>query len=413
MGIFSWFKRSEKKQYPDGHDFWYSDSMGLFGGNSISLDESGALRFLTVYACVRLISGTVGSIPLILYRRLPRGKERADNHSLYKLLRYTPNSNMSAFTLKSVLQGHLLTWGNAYCFIEYKNDRNIKALWPLLPGKMNVDITDGNRIYRYNTNKNGLIEIPEENILHIPGLGYDGLIGYSPISIARRTINTGLQMDVFNQTFYKNGARPSSILSYPQKLSPESKKDLRENIAKVVSGDKLFSMLVLDEGMDLKQFNMPMTDAQFIETRRFTQAQIAGELYGVPLHKIGNLERATFSNIEEQNIEFYTDTMLSWFTLWEQEVFRTLLDENAQDEYFFEFKTDALLRGDIKSRYQAYAIGRQNGWLSANDVREKENENPLPGEEGDIYTIPVNTIPADKIDDFYGNKNKSGGDKNA
>lgn len=413
MKLFSWLKRTEKKQYPDGHDFWYSDIMGFLGGNNMVLDEPGALRFLTVYACVRIISGTMGAIPLILYRRLFRGKEKAENHNLYRIMRYLPNPDMNAMTFKSILQGHLLTWGNAYCLKEYSNDGNIKAVWPLLPNKMNVKKEDGKRIYQYSTNKNGLIEIPNENILHIPGFGFDGLVGYSPVSIAQRTIMTGLQMDAFNQNFYKNGARPSGILAHPGKLSPESKKDIRENIAKVVSGDKLFSLLLLDEGMDLKQFNMPMTDAQFIETRRFTQSQIAGELYGVPLHKLGNLERATFSNIEEQNIEFHIDTMLPWFTLWELEAYRSLLTEDEKNEYFFEFKTDALLRGDIRSRYQAYAIGRQNGWLSANDIREKENENPLPGDQGDIYTIPTNTIPADKIDDFYGNKNKSEGDKNA
>jgi len=363
----------------------------------ISVNESSALTSTAVWACVRILSETLATLPLILYKRLPRGKERAIDHSLYRLLHDRPNPEMTSVTFREALMAHLVTWGNCYAEIEFETDRlTVKNLWPLRPDKMQVERNRETNeiIYKYSLPRaGGQVVLPAYRVWHIPGLGFDGLIGYSPISLAREAIGLSLATEEFGARFYSGGATPGGVLQYPKQMTKEAKENLRKSWNEQHSGlSNQHRIAILEEGMTFNKIGIPLNDAQFLETRKFQINEIA-RFFNVPPHMIGDLDRATFSNIEEQALEFVVYTMRPWLVRWEQSIKLKLLNEKEQD-HFAEFLVDGLLRGNIEARYRAYATGRQWGWLSANDVRETENQNPLPGKEGDIYLNPLNMVPA-------------------
>jgi len=374
------------------------DPLNLFWRRSntgVSVTETTALSVVTVYACVRILSETLASLPLLLYKRLGRGKQRAVEHPLYQILHDVPNPEMNSFTFRETLMAHLVTWGNAYAEIEWDNYTKVKALWPLRPDRMQVWRENGEIVYKYLLpNSAGIAVLPSYRIWHIPGLGFDGLIGYSPITLAREAIGLSLATEEFGARFFSNGAAPGGVLEHPAKLSKEAQENLRKSWNEMHSGlSNQHRVAILEEGMKWSKVGMPLNDAQFLETRKFQRNEIAS-FFHIPPHMIGDLERATFSNIEEQALEFVVYTMRPWLVRWEQSINQKLLTPDERAEYFAEFLVDGLLRGNIQARYQAYATGRQWGWLSANDIRELENQNPLPGEEGDIYLNPMNMVPA-------------------
>lgn len=363
---------------------------GGFGGVS----EEGALRLAAVYACVKVLSETVASLPLILYERLERGKRRATERPLYRLLHDDPNPLMTAFEWREALTAHVVLWGNAYCEIEFSNAGEPIALWPLRPDKM-VDIRRaGDQLtYVYELPGGRSMPLAGDRVLHIRGLSPDGLRGYSVISdFARRLVGMGTAIESFGATFFSNGARPGGVLQHPAKLSDEAYENLRESWSARHEGlNNAHRVAILEEGMTFQAIGTPPEEAQFIESMKFNRSQIAS-IFRIPPHLIGDLDKATFSNIEQQSIEFKTYTMEPWLVRWQQAINSRLLSDGERVSYFAEFLADALLRGDTVSRYQAHSIGRQNGWLSANDIREIENLNPIEG--GDVYLIPLNMVPA-------------------
>lgn len=358
-------------------------------GTVVTVDT--AMGNAAVYACVRILSETLASLPLIVYERMERGKQRADDYYLYEILHTRPNPLLTSFELRETLQSHLALWGNAYTEIEYNNAGQVTALWPLRPDRMLKITTSGERrTYEYQMPDGTAKYFDGSRIWHIRGLGSDGLFGYSPISLMRNAIGLGLASEKYGSKFFANNARPSGVLEHPGVLGNDANKSLTTSWNEMHLGlDNAQRVAILEEGMKYHQIGIPPEDAQFLETRRFQLNEIA-RMYRIPPHMIGDMDRATFANIEHQGIEFVVHTIRPWCVRWEMSISRDLMTEGEREKYFAEFLVDGLLRGDTPSRYQAYATGFQYGWLSQNEIRERENMNPV--EKGDEYYVPMNLM---------------------
>ena len=377
-------------------DKWLTNLFG--GGQSYTgkkINEDTAMTYTAVLAAVRIISETIASLPLVLYERQePRGKKRAMGQSLYNVLHSKANSEMTAFTFRETMGYHLATRGNFYADIEMDNAGRVVGLWPLIPDSTWPERKpDGSLVYKSILPDGTQAVLPYDRVLHIPGLSFDGLIGHNPIHLLREAIGMGLSAEEYGARFFGNGARPGGVLEHPQQLSDKAFDQLRESWNDMHQGlSNQHRIAILEEGMNYKQIGIPPEDAQFLETRKFQVNEIA-RAFRVPPHMLGDLERATFSNVEQQSIDFVVHTMRPWFVRIEQAINLKLINKETQ---FCEFLIDGLLRGDTKSRYEAYAIGKQNGWLSTNDIKEKENENPIKG--GDKYYAPLNMVPIDQAE---------------
>ena len=390
-GLFE--RRFHISQTPPG---WVEKLAGWTTATGVDVTPDKSLEVTAVFACVRILAETVASLPLPIYRRLENGgKARAPGHYLYPILHDLPNPEMTSFTLRETLMGHLTTWGNAYAEIEFNQGGGINALWPLRPDRMRVKRENGRLIYRYRVPDEvggQEVTLSMERVFHLRGLGGNGIVGYSPIRLHRQAVGLALAAEEFGGRFFGNDARPGVVLEHPGKLSEDAHKRLRQSWETRHGGlDKSHRVAILEEGLAVKEIGLPPGDAQFLETRRFQVSEIS-RIFRVPPHMVGDLERATFSNIEQQSLEFVIYSIWPWLVRWEQEIKRSLFTPQEALTYFAEFLVQGLLRGDIQSRYQAYSTARQWGWMSANDVRRLENMNPVEG--GDTYLVPLNMIPA-------------------
>lgn len=362
----------------------------LRGGGSVTgapVTAETAMRVAAVHAAVGVISKTVASLPLHVYERVGSGKQRATTHPLYELLHTAPNSWQTSYEFRSMMQWHLCLRGNAYALLVWAGRDRVLEMLPLHPDRMTVhQLDDLSLVYEYRRPDNSIVRFAAEDILHIRGLSSDGIVGRSVLSDARDVIAIAQATQEFAGRLFKNDATPGMVLKSPKPLGKEAAQRLRDtwNDAFAGSGNAR-KTAVLEDGLSVEKISMTADDAQFLETRKFTRSEVAG-LFGVPAHLIGDLERSTFSNIEHQGIEFATHCIRPWVVNWEQAISRALL--TAPRKYFCEFNLDALTRGDLKSRYDAYAVGRSWGWLSANDIRALENLNPI--EDGDTYLVPLN-----------------------
>jgi HK97 family phage portal protein len=370
----------------------------------VSVSQETALTYAAVWQAVTLISGQVASLPLILYKRLDGGgKERFTGHPLYRLLHDEPNPEMSSFIFRETLQAHVLTWGNAYAEIQRNAGNAPVALWPIPPDRVTPDRDPRTNalLYRVFNPKSGReVTIPAADMLHIPGLGFDGAVGYSVIQKARESIGLGIAAERFGAAFFGNGSTFGGILTHPKALQPDARKRIRESVEQQHAGPaRAHKFMLLEEGLSYTKIGVPPQDAQFLQTRQFQVEEIA-RWFNLPPHKLKHLERSTNNNIEHQNLEYYIDCLRTWLVRWEQEIRRKLIAPAERKIQFAEFLVDALLRGDTASRYAAYAVGRQWGWLSPDDVRERENMNPLPGGAGEIYLVPSNMMDASRVKDL-------------
>lgn len=386
-------------QTPPGYvDEW----SGWDTAAGIRISPETALEINAVYACVRVLAETLAQLPLILYRRRPdgRGKDRATDHPLYAILHDLPNPEISSFEFREALMGHLATWGNAYAEIDWLEDGTVGGLWPLRPDRMeSVERVNGELTYYYRLPKQGGMKaLAGYRVMHIRGLSYDGIVGYSPIQVQRQTLALGKAAEEYGSRFFANDARPGGVLEHPGELSDRAYKRLQESWEKRHQPlEGKHRVAILEEGLQWKNVGLPPEDVQFLQTRKGATNDVA-RIYRMPPHMIQDLEHATFSNIEHESINFETFTMGPWFARWEHAIARDLLLPGERSELYAEFLVDALLRGDTASRYEAYATARQNGWMSANDIRERENMNPI--ENGDVYLVPLNMIPADMVGDL-------------
>lgn len=397
MGIKSLFGFGQARDKPvdKAADAGYSF---LFGRTTSGkpVNERTAMQTTAVYACVRILAEAVASLPLHVYEyQDDGGKKLVHDHPLYYLLHDEPNPEMTSFVFRETLMSHLLIWGNAYAQIIRDGAGRVLGLYPLLPDKMDVQRDDkGNIYYVYSRNSDenpmfkeyGNIKLKAEDVLHIPGLGFDGLIGYSPIAMAKNAVGMTLACEEYGASFFANGANPGGVLEHPGVLKDPSK--VRESWNSVYRGvNNAHKIAVLEEGMKYQQIGIPPEEAQFLETRKFQINEIA-RLYRIPPHMVGDLDKSSFSNIEQQSLEFVKYTLDPWVIRWEQSLQRSLLLPGEKGKYFIKLNVDGLLRGDYQSRMNGYAVGRQNGWFSANDIREMENLNPIPDEEGgNLYLI--------------------------
>lgn len=377
-----------------GDERWWHD-IGFSGTSATGMQvtEANALQSAAVFACVRVLSETVASLPLPVYRRLtPRGKERAPEYPLYSILHDAPNPEMTSFTFRETLMGHLATWGNAYGYIDFEKNGRVSGLLPLLPGRMNVKRTNGQLYYHYRMNDGTEYVWPSYRVLHIPGLGYDGIIGYSVIHMAREAIGLTMAEEQFGSSYFGNGAQPGGVLEHPSKLSVDAQTNLRKSWNEMHQGlSNQHRIAILEEGMKYKQTSIPPEDSQFLEARHFQVEEIA-RIYRIPQHMIGELGHATFSNVEHLSIDFVVHTMRPWLVRWEQTINQKLISSMDGKTYFAEFLVDGLLRGDSVARASYYKEMFFMGAMSPNDIREKENMNPVEG--GDSYYIPMNMLPA-------------------
>ena len=361
-------------------------------GSGKSVTVQSAIQLSTVYACVRVISETIASLPLGIYETVNDGNEKATDHPLYRLLHDEPNSEMTSFVFREVMLAHLLLYGNSYSQIIRSGKNQVIGLYPLLPDHMDVDRdSKGNLTYTYTTSDGKTVSIKPRDVLHIPGLGFDGVMGYSPIALEKNAIGLGIASEEYGSKFFSNGARPSGILTHPNTV--KNPKALRESWNSAYGGSSNSNRVaILEEGMKFEPIAIPNNEAQFLETRKFQVDEIC-RIFRVPPHLVGNLEHATFSNIEHQSIDFAVHTIRPWLVRIEQAMNRALLSEQEKGRFFVQFNIDGLMRGDYKSRMEGYAIARQNGWMSANDIRELENQNPIPASEGgDAYLVNGNMI---------------------
>jgi HK97 family phage portal protein len=352
-----------------------------------------ALNVATVLTCVRVLSETFASVPLIIYRRLAGGgKERATDHPLYPVLHDQPNPDMTSFVWRELLMSHCATWGNHYSEIAFDGLGRMQ-LWPIRPDRIVPWYDDnGRKQYDYVSSSGARRTLRPGSIFHVPGLSASGLVGYSPIALLRSSLGLLQTAETFGRTLFDNNARPATVLQHPKTVSKDAQERLTAQVDELKGARNAGKTILLEEGLTVHEIGFPPEDAQFLQTRVFQKREIVAA-YRIPPHKAGDLERATFSNIEQQSIEFVQDTMLPWFTRTEQEISTQLLAEDERDEYFVEFLVDGLLRGDAVARSQALATRWQHGTLNADQWREMENENPLPDGAGQTYYVPANYTP--------------------
>lgn len=369
----------------------------LFGGTSSgkAVNERTAMQTTAVYACVRILAEAVAGLPLHAYQHTADGgKERVANHPLYSLLHDEPNPEMTSFVFRETMMAHLLLWGNAYAQIIRNGRGRVLALYPLLPSRMEVSRAPGGALmyaYRRDSPYSETITLRRDEVLHIPGLGFDGLVGYSPIAMAKNAIGMALATEEYGAAFFANGANPGGVLQHPGVIKdPQRVKD-GWNAAYGGSGNA-HRVAVLEEGMKFQSIGIPPEQAQFLQTRKFQINEIA-RIFRVPPHMVGDLEKSSFSNIEQQSLEFVKYTLDPWVVRWEQSLQQSLILPSEKPGLFIRFNLDGLLRGDYQSRMTGYATARQNGWMSANDIRELEDMNRIPTVEGgDLYLINGNML---------------------
>ena len=364
-------------------------------GSSVSgksVNARSAIQVSTVYACVRVIAETVASLPFAVFEVDKSGSQKALDHPLYRILHDEPNPEMTSFVWREAMLTHLLLWGNSYSQILRAGRGNIVGIYPLLPDRMEVDRDDkGKLTYTYSTTNGQTVRLRPEDVLHIPGLGFDGIMGYSPIAVERNAVGLSIAAEEFGSKFFSNGATPSGILTHPNTV--KNPKALRESWMEAYGGSSNSNRVaILEEGMSFTRISMPNNEAQFLETRKFQVSEIC-RIYRVPPHMIADLEHATFSNIEHQSIDFAVHCIRPWLVRIEQSINRALFTDKEKGRFYCQFNLDGLMRGSYKERMEGYAIGRQNGFLSSNDIRSLENMNPIPKEDGgDAYLVNGNMV---------------------
>ena len=418
MGIFSGLFKSRDKPTDSTVGSRYTFYMGgSTSGKTVT--ERSAMQMTAVYSCVRILAEAIAGLPLHVYRyNSDGGKEKAIDLSLYLILHDEPNPEMSSFVFRETLMTHLLLWGNAYAQIIRNSKGEVVALYPLMPNKMSVDRDENGQLYyQYLRSidevggKSETVILKPADVLHIPGLGFDGLVGYSPIAMAKNAIGLAIATEEYGAKFFANGAAPSGVLEHPGTIKDPQR--VREAWQSQFGGSQNSGKIaVLEEGMKYTPISISPEQAQFLETRKFQINEIA-RIFRVPPHMVGDLEKSSFSNIEQQSLEFVKYTLDPWVIRWEQSIMRTLLTPEEKKSYFVKFNLEGLLRGDYQSRMNGYATARQNGWMSANDIRELENLDRIPAEAGgDLYLINGNMLPLQQAGAFANTQNDDGKEEN-
>jgi len=403
MGLFSFFDRfrgsgaSSGDRSPYG-EFWF-EPVSARTGSGMRVSPDSALRLAAVYACVRILAETMASLPLVVYqRRADGGKDKVTDHWLYRLMAKRPNRYQNPFEWREMLQGHLALRGNAYNQIITNPRGEIIELMPIHPDRVKIELLPSGE-YRYRVTDRAGTEVimPRGDVWHLRGLSSDGLMGMSPIELARENLGMALAAQDYGARFFANDAKPTGgWIEFPGSFKDnEAKKVFRESYQQAQSGANRGKVLVLENGMKFHEVGVTNKDAQFLELRKFQITDIA-RLFRVPPHMIADLERATFSNIEQQSLEFVMHTMTPWAERWEASIESELLLDGDDIEIEFDFAN--LMRGDAASRSSYYQSGIQNGWLTRNEARIAENLNPIDGLDQPLR--PLNMVEEDAAEDL-------------
>ncbi len=386
-------------------DSWYQPGGFLYGGTGIktksgaSVSELNAMQLSVVWACIKMLSEDSASLPLDLFRRRKSGpgKDKAYADDRYFLLHDSPNHEMSAFSFRETYASHLLSWGNAYAEQEKTGGRinKLTALWPITPDRVTVKRNENRKIiYSVNMTGTGLqtVTLPKDKILHTPGLSFNGLVGYSPIGAAREAIGLGKTLEEFGSTYFENGIRPSFIVSTPGQM--KDPKARREALEEVYGGlGHAHRIMLLEEAEKIEKIGIPNDEAQFLETRKFQNIDIGTRIYRFPPQMYGEFDKAsTYASAEQFSLDYVTKTLRPWLVRLEQSFNMALLDPSERGEYFFLHNMEGLLRGDIKTRFEAYVLGKRNGILNADEIRDREDYNPIPDGLGQEYIVERNMI---------------------
>jgi len=372
----------------------------LWGGSTAGkvVNERTAMQMTAVYSCVRILSEAIAGLPLFVYKYGDDGsKDKYLDHPLWRVLHDEPNPEMTSFVFRETMMNHLLLTGNAYAQIIRNARGDVVALYPLMPDRMTVDRDSQGRLYyRYRKssddapevgrNKPSDVILAPSDVLHVLGLGFDGLVGYSPIAMAKNAVGLAIAAEEYGAKFFANGAAPSGVLEHPGTIKDPER--IRQSWQSTFGGSTNSNKIaVLEEGLKYTPIAISPEQAQFLETRKFQINEIA-RIFRVPPHMLADLEKSSFSNIEQQSLEFVKYTLDPWVIRWEQAMNKSLLLESEKREVFTKFNVDGLLRGDYASRMTGYATARQNGWMSANDIRQLENLDRISTElGGDLYLI--------------------------
>jgi HK97 family phage portal protein len=374
---------------------WNPSLWRFFGSESLSgelVNEYTALNYSAVYNAVSLISGTIGALPLHLMQRKGEKKRIADDRVMYRVMHDEWNPYVTAMAGRETMMSHILTWGNGYAEKVFNGYGELTQLWPITPDRVTPEMRDGAIVYRIRVDGQEVI-LPRRNVLHVPGLGFDGIQGYSVIAMARKSIGLGMAMETFGSTYFGNGTHPGMIVEHPGQLSPQAHTNLKNSLTETYSGlGKAHRLMLLDEGMKAQKITINPEDSQFLESRQFQIPEIA-RWYNLPPHKLKDLTKSSFSNIESEQISFVTDSILPWLVRLEQNYQSQLLSPSDKSlsgngRLYFKHIVEGLLRGDAASRAAFYAVMLDKGVMSINEVREKEDLDPVKG--GDIHLVPLN-----------------------
>jgi len=365
----------------------------------ITVNQDTALTHSAVWRAINILSSSIAQLPIGLFRREKNGDIiEAENHPAYRLLK-EPNGIQTGYIFRESMQYSVCGWGNGYAFIERngRNDPKSLEIWDAA----NVEIIkDNNQLYYRQRPDRTLIDA--NFILHIPALSTDGIVGKSPIQVAKESIAGGLAVQKFGNKFFANGAKQSGVLTHPARLGDKGIQNLRKSFNKIMKDD-VGGTMILEEGLQYQNISIPPDQAQFLDSRKFSVTEIA-RWYGVPPHLLSDLDRATYSNIEQQSIEFVIYSLMPWIRRWEDELNRKLLKEDEKKDHYFKFNVNGLLRGDSKTRFEAYGLALDRGWMNIDEVRGLEEMNNIPDGMGKKYLVQLNRTPIEKL----GNEKNNG-----
>lgn len=371
---------------------WNPSLWNLRGSQSLSgevVTEETSLTYSAVFNAVALISGTSASLPCHLMQQQNGKKRIADNVLPYRTLHDRANPYMTAMGCRETIMSHVLTWGNGYAEIVRNGYGEVEELWPIEPNRItNIQPIDGKLWYEIRVDAVNKW-LPREKILHIPGLGFDGVVGYSPIAMARKSLGLGMALETFGALYFGQGTHPGIILSHPGQVSAAAAANIKESFLDESGGlFKSHGVKVLEEGMKLEKIGIPPNDAQFLESRQFQITEVA-RWFNLPVHKLKEMSKSSFNNIESEQASFISDSILPWLVRLEQNYWMQLLAPAQQREnFYFKHNLEGILRASAADRAKFYQVMIQIGAFSINEVRELEDKNPVEG--GDVHLIPMN-----------------------
>lgn len=403
----------------DDEKAWNPSLWNLIGNQTPSgenVTEETALTYSAFWNAVYIIAETLSALPLHLMKQEDKVKSRVDDIDLYYLMHDQPNPFMTSLIFREVLAAHILTWGNSYAEIVRNRMGQIVELWPIPPNKIKtIEIKDDNNLWYEIQVGDDTTWLPREQILHIPGLGFDGFVGYSVVGMARKSIALGMAMETFGSNYFGQGTHPGVIVSHPDRLDSVTHANMRQSLTETYSGlGNTHRLMLLEDGMKIEKIGIPPNDSQFLESRQFQVPEIA-RWFNLPPHKLKDLTKSSFNNIESEQISFVVDSILPWVVRHEQCYNIQLLtkDQRRKKKYYYKHNMEGLLRANSKDRGDFYKVMVGSTIMTPNEVREKEDLNPHKSKYADDLFVPLNSTPLGRLEEIPIENQESNPDENS